>query len=276
MVKQKPIADPEAVAALRTLAQDNVVSSVAKLHALAQRLGVKHTTADLTPALAEDVGKQVLAPVPKFRGVSAATGPGSALQADLAVFPNGKAGAHHYFLLVGDTFTRKAWAEPLRYKTAEATNKELKSILQEVPGKGKGATLTTDDGGEFKRIESVLKPLQTIHREKHGRNDIAVVDRMMQTLKVRLGHARANEGASWKGQRRRSRRCWWKTRWWAGDWGSGAEAQSQPSGESTETPTVEGRSAEGLRPDGAGRTHHPQRDGEAPEGPTASHKQSVV
>ena len=76
MVKPKPIADAEAVATLRTLAQDNVVSSVAKLHALAQRLGVKHTTADLGPALEQDVGKQILAPVPKYRGVSAATGPG--------------------------------------------------------------------------------------------------------------------------------------------------------------------------------------------------------
>ena len=198
MAKEKPLPDPDAVDRLRTLARENVVSSVAKLRQLAQRLGVQHSTADLKPALERDVGKQILAPRPKFRGVSAATGPGSALQADLAVFPSGKDGAHKYFLLVGDVFTRKAWAEPLRVKTAEATNKELKTILKETPGKGVGATLTTDDGKEFKRIDSVLEPLGTVHREKQGRNDIAVVDRMMQTLKVRLGYARANEGGSWK------------------------------------------------------------------------------
>ena len=198
MAKPKPEVDPEAVAALKTLARKNVVSSVAKLHQLAQRLGIKHTSADLKPALEEDVGKQILAPLPKYQGVSAATRPGSTLQADLAVFPNGKEGAHRYFLLVGDVFTRRAWAEPLRVKSAEVTNKELKSILKEVPGKGEGATLTTDNGKEFKRVEDVLEPLDAGHRLKEGRNDIAVVDRMMQTLKVRLGLARANEGGTWK------------------------------------------------------------------------------
>ena len=83
-------------------------------------------------------------------------------------------------------------------KTAEATNQELKSILKEVPGKGEGSNLTTDKGKEFKRVESVLDPLKAVHREKQGRNDIAVVDRMMQTIKVRLGLARANEGGTWK------------------------------------------------------------------------------
>jgi len=63
MAKPKPEVDPEAVAALKTLARKNVVSSVAKLHQLAQRLGIKHTSADLKPALEEDVGKQILAPL---------------------------------------------------------------------------------------------------------------------------------------------------------------------------------------------------------------------
>ena len=198
MVRQGPSADPEAVAALRSLAEKNVVSSVAKLHKLALRLGVKHTTADLAPALEENTGKQILAPQPKFRGVSAATQPGKILQADLADFQNGKAGAHHYFLLLSDVFTRKAYAEPLRVKTAEATNQELKSILKEVPGRGEGSNLTTDKGKEFKRVESVLDPLNAVHREKQSRNDIAIVDRLMATLKVKLGLARANEGGSWK------------------------------------------------------------------------------
>jgi hypothetical protein len=198
MGKPRPVADPDAVARLRDLAQKHVVSSVAKLHQLAQRLGVQHTSADLKPALEEDVGKQILAPLPKYRGVSAATRPGGTLQADLADFQNGKVGAHHYFLLVSDVFTRKAFAEPLRFKTAEATNKELKAILKEVPGEGRGAAVTTDNGKEFKRIDSVLEPLGAVHRLKQAKNDIAVVDRTMQTLKVRLGEARANEGGTWK------------------------------------------------------------------------------
>jgi len=193
----KPV-DPQAVARLKALAEKHVISSTVKLHQLAQKLGIQHTSADLKPALEADVGKQILAPVPRYQGVSAATRPGSTLQADLADFQNGKAGAHHYFLLVSDVFTRRAYAEPLRFKTAEATNKELKAILKEVPGHGQNASLSTDRGKEFKRVEDVLKPLGAVHREKVAKNDIAVVDRTMQTLKVKLGAARANEGGGWK------------------------------------------------------------------------------
>ena len=129
MANPKPAPDPDAVAKLRDLVEKYGVASEAKLRLLARRFGVEHSVADLKPALEKDVGKQILAPAPKFRGVSAATGPGSALQADPAVFPNGKDGAHKYFLLVSDVFTRKAWAEPLRAKTAEVTNNRLKSTL---------------------------------------------------------------------------------------------------------------------------------------------------
>ncbi len=198
MVKPPKPVDPQAVARLKALAEKYVISSTVKLHQLAQRLGVEHTSADLKPALEADVGKQILAPAPRYQGVSAATRPGSTLQADLADFQNGKAGAHHYFLLVSDVFTRRAYAEPMRFKTAEATNKELKAILKEVPGHGHNASVSTDKGKEFKRVEAVLDPLGAVHREKQAKNDIAVVDRTMQTLKVKLGAVRANEGGGWK------------------------------------------------------------------------------
>jgi hypothetical protein len=43
----------------------------------------------------------------------------------------------------------------------------------------------------------VLEPLDIVHREKQGRNDISIVDRAMQTIKIRLGAARANQGGTW-------------------------------------------------------------------------------
>ena len=170
MPKEKALPNSDAVATLRALAEKHGATSEAKLRLLARRFGVQHSTADLKPALAGTVGKQVIAPLPKYRGVSAATHPGSALQADLADFRNaaqGKAGAHHYFLLVSDVFTRQAFAEPLRAKTAEITNQALKKILPHVPGGGREAALSTDKGKEFKRIGSVLDPLDAVHREKH-------------------------------------------------------------------------------------------------------------
>jgi BMFP domain-containing protein YqiC len=118
--------------------------------------------------------------------------------ADFRNAAQGKAVAHKYLLIASDTFTRQAFAEPLRAKTAEITNQALKKILPHVPGGGREAAVSTDVGKEFKRMGSVLNPLDAVHREKQGKNDISVVDRTMQTLKVRLAEARANQGGSWK------------------------------------------------------------------------------
>ena len=195
MAREKALPSSEAVANLRALAEKHVVTSEGKLRLLARRFGVQHSTADLKPALEGNVGKQILAPVPRYHGVSAATRPGSTIQADLADFRNaarGKAGAHHYFLLVSDVFTRQAFAEPLREKTSEITNAALKKIMPHVPGHGLEAAVSTDKGKEFSRIGSVLNPLNAVHREKQGKNDISVVDRTVQTIKVRLAEAMAN------------------------------------------------------------------------------------
>ncbi len=185
---------------LKALSDTHVITSVAKLHQMAQRSGIKHTPADLRAALSQNVGKQVLAPLPRYQGKSAALNPGSHLQADLADMHNkdlDKVGAHHYALVVSDVFTRQTWAAPLRMKTAEATNAALRGILAKVPRQGEGISITTDKGKEFAKLDSVLEPLRSVHREKEGQNDIAIVDRAMQTVKVRLAEARANQGGTW-------------------------------------------------------------------------------
>ena len=190
----------DVVARLRALSDEHVVTSQAKLHQLAQRFKIAHKPADVKEALSENVGKQILAPLPRYKGVSAALNPGSHLQADLADMHNknlDKLGAHHYALVVADVFTRQAWATALRTKTAEATDAALRGILHKVPRHGEGISLTTDRGKEFAKLDSVLNPLHSVHREKIGQNDIAIVDRAMMTLKVRLAEARANQGGTW-------------------------------------------------------------------------------
>ena len=126
----------DVVARLKALSEKHVVTSEAKLHQLAQRFAIAHKPADLRAALEANVGKQILAPQPRYKGVSAALNPGSHLQADLADMHNrdlDKVGAHHFALVVADVFTRQAWATPLRMKTAEATNAALRGILEKVP-----------------------------------------------------------------------------------------------------------------------------------------------
>ena len=190
----------DVVARLKAPSEKHVVTSEAKLHQLAQRFAIAHKPADLRAALEANVGKQILAPQPRYQGVSAAEKPGSRIQIDLADMHNGaldKVGAHHYALVATDVFTRQTYATPMRYKTAESTDAALKGVLAKFPGRGEGATVTSDKGREFSSIDSVLDPLHAVHRQKQALNDISVVDRAMGTLKAKLAAARANQGGTW-------------------------------------------------------------------------------
>jgi hypothetical protein len=102
---------------LRSLAANFEARSPAKLRAVARRQHVPATPADIRAALSTDVSRQVFAPKPRSLGRSAATAPGSNLQADLIDLSNNagaKFGEHKYALTVSDVFTRRAWTEPLR------------------------------------------------------------------------------------------------------------------------------------------------------------------
>ena len=182
---------------LRELSLQRFAGSVRELRQMARRVSIEHTEREAKEALSTNVGKQILAPKPRFKGVAAAEGPGSRLQADLADFHNpakDAAGAHHFALVLSDVYTRQTWATPMRYKDTVSTNTALKQNLKHVKGGGENAVLTTDSGKEFSAVDKVLEPLQATHRLKEGRNDISIVDRAMQTLKIKLANARANLG----------------------------------------------------------------------------------
>ena len=187
---------------LRSLAARFEARSPAKLRAVARRQHVPATPADIRAALSTDVSRQVFAPKPRSLGRSAATAPGSNLQADLIDLSNNtgaKFGEHKYALTVSDVFTRRAWTEPLRYKDAANTNSAFRKILKEVPGHGDNAVVTTDQGNEFKGLENQVLPKSGVHIEKEvtDRNAIAVVDRTIQTLKKDLASRLARTGQPW-------------------------------------------------------------------------------
>ena len=160
---------------------------------------------DVKAALAPEVAKQIFAPKPRSLGQSATEGPGSRLQADLvdlAQNTKAKHGEHKYALLVADVFTRKAYSAALRYKDATSVNREFRQILQQVPGKGENAVVTTDQGNEFKGLDAHVLPKFGVHREKdlNAKNDIAVVDRVMQTVKKDLASRVARTGNGWSSE----------------------------------------------------------------------------
>ena len=152
-----------------------------KLMALARRFNLPVTPASAAEALATDVGRQILARKPRSLGISAAEGPGSRLQADLIDLSqnaNKKQdhGGHKYALTVADVFTRQLFTRQLRSKMPASVNAAMSSILEDVPGHGENAVVSTDQGGEFSSLEKSLHG--GIHREKEveDRNGISVVD----------------------------------------------------------------------------------------------------
>jgi hypothetical protein len=194
-----------AVTLLRELSRQFEARSPAKLLAVARRHHIPVTPNDIKEALAPEIGKQIFAPKTRSLGKSAAEGPGERLQADLIDLSSNakaKAGDHKYALMVTDVFSRKTWTEALRYKDSGNVNNAMRNILSKVPGDGKNAILTTDQGNEFKKIDAHVLGVNAVHREKEtsDKNATSVVDRSMQTIKKDLAARIARTGHAWKNE----------------------------------------------------------------------------
>ncbi len=77
------------------------------------------------------------------------------------------------------------YEKTLKSKDAETVADATEEIMHDVPGHGENATLLTDKGNEFKRVDGVHG---LIHRERPigDSNALAVVDRKMQQFKKLL------------------------------------------------------------------------------------------
>ena len=182
---------------LRDLADEYVVRDARKLFQLARAQGVDGaTTALAAQALRSDVARQVLAPPPRATGKSAAPRPDSTLQADLVDFslnlPPTKEG-NRYLAVLSDVFTRELRAVPLPSKDPETVATALRPMIENLrDGETDGNfTLSTDAGQEFSRLGL---PEGAAHRIKAGKQDTAVIDAGIKTLKKDLGTIAARKG----------------------------------------------------------------------------------
>ena len=153
-----------------------------KLLRKARSLGIPVTPASARQAVALNTGQQVLKPPARSVGKTAAEGPGSRLQADLIDFSQNTDAPHKYSLLIADVYTRMLYQKTLKSKDAETVADATEEIMHDVPGHGENATLLTDKGNEFKRVDGIHG---LIHRERPigDSNALAVVDRKMQQVK---------------------------------------------------------------------------------------------
>jgi hypothetical protein len=185
---------------LRRLAREHFATSASDLKRIARGHGVPHRAEHVAEALRENVATQILHPKPRFAGKSAAEQKGSRIQMDLAEFPvtPNDPNSDPYALVATDVFTRQTYVEPMQSKSVQATDAAARRILDKFDLAPHGFALTTDKGAEFSHLQEDVLQEHDVHRIKAGRNDIAVVDRAMQTLKAKLAAAKANLGGSWQ------------------------------------------------------------------------------
>jgi transposase InsO family protein len=178
------MADQNIMADLRELYEELGYPSAQKLFVAARRQGL-----DVTKAQAEAVTKssgvaQINAPGPKFQGKIAAGAPQARWQADLIDFTamRGVRG-ERYVLVVMDVFSRKLWGRELESKTSDEVADEFDQIVDEAGEKPE--ELTTDQGLEFTGapFQTAMEQWEITHVTKRATNDMATLDRAIQTLK---------------------------------------------------------------------------------------------
>ena len=173
------------------------VRSAPKLLQLARKIGAPATLEECKTALSTNVAAQTLGPPPRSLGKSAATGPGNQLQADLMDFNQmGQNQEHKYALEVADVFTRKAYTQALKSKSATDVAVAMRALLRQIPHHGDNAVLSTDKGREFSDFDRVL-PGSAVLKHKQTINDLSVVDRQMQSIKKGLEDRAQNYGEPW-------------------------------------------------------------------------------
>ena len=182
---------------LRELADEYNLIDSRKLLQVAQRQGIRATVAQAREALAPDIGRQILYPAPRATGKAAATRPDSTLQADLIDFSNNLApttDGNRYAVVVGDVFTRELRTAPVPSKDAATVARVLKPMIDNLTEGDGNFTLSTDAGKEFSRLDL---PPEAAHRLKAGKQDLAIIDRGIQSIKKGLAVRAARNGKEW-------------------------------------------------------------------------------
>ena len=134
-------------------------------------------------ALEDSASKQVLAPAYRSTGKSAAEGPNERLQADLIDMSQNTRTKERFALMINDVYTREVRVKTLTNKRPETVNAAMQELLPTLVEDTTNFAISTDAGREFSQLDQGGIPAQAVHRAKSGVNDIAVLDRAMQTVK---------------------------------------------------------------------------------------------
>ena len=108
---------------------------------------------------------------------------------DLIDFRASKSGRYQYILIVVIVFTRQVFLKSVVNKLPATISKALKELLDRVDPPL--TVISSDQGGDMMNVpvSKLLEQRNIAHRLKSGINDLSVLDRTVQTLKIRLSKA---------------------------------------------------------------------------------------
>ena len=117
---------------------------------------------------------------------------------DLIDFRASKSGRYQYILIVVIVFTRQVFLKSVVNKLPATISKALKELLDRVDPPL--TVISSDQGGDMMNVpvSKLLEQRNIAHRLKSGINDLSVLDRTVQTLKIRLSKALTSKSkANW-------------------------------------------------------------------------------
>ena len=189
-------------AELADLVEETGARSAMKLRFQARKRGLNPTKEDIAAVVSSLGEKQIFAPLQPSRGKTAADDVARRFMADLADFKETPSGQSKYFLIVIDVFTREIATASLPNKEQDSVRPVLKRLLGDLGAERGGfAELSTDAGTEFQgSVDTMLQSRQIAHRTKPStmsKNDLAVVDRAIQSVKKRIAMILARNPGDW-------------------------------------------------------------------------------
>ena len=195
-----PAPDPNSpLARLADLAQRLGTPGAGKLHREARRRGIRVTQEEVRNFVRSRGQKQLFRRLPASGGRSAAESPKMRYQMDLIDMKHSPSLGNSVILVIINVFTRKGFAIAVKDKTPHAVASGLIQLLLRIDSGP--VVVATDNGGEWAgRVQTILETANVVHRvksDKGDRNALAVVDRFIQNLKLRLAESLAETPGEW-------------------------------------------------------------------------------
>ena len=143
--------------------------------------------------------KQIFRPLPESKGKAASESLDMRFWMDLLDLKYSPSRGNKNALVIVNVYTRKAYAIAIRDKRPENVAEGLRQLLNTMPASP--VIMSSDAGGEFvAEVQTLLEAQGITQRMRSDKKDVnlgAVIDRVIQSLKIRLAESLAAKPGEW-------------------------------------------------------------------------------